>query len=185
MIRFARWSRVEPYVETSHKRPAVLTSQRGVRDKDPLLGSLIAEQQPSVDDVMATRARSWRRWQQQRHDASAANLRRARRQLWSLAPSLRAQVRTLWNEAPYPADPGYLLDFLHGIATGRIDPSQPHGATTTRSGRELRRGWKHGSNVARVLKIRRTHRRSRPARPWSSASPDFCPLAITSECGGS
>ena len=124
-MRFARWSRVEPYVETSRKRAAVLTSQRRVRDKHPLLGPLIAEQQPSVDDVMASRARSWPRWQQQRRAARAANWRPARRHLWSLAPSLRAQVRTLWNEAPYPADPRYLLDFLHGIATGRIDPSQP------------------------------------------------------------
>jgi hypothetical protein len=34
-------------------------------------------------------------------------------------------VHSLWIEAPYPADPGYLLDLLDGIETGRIDPSRP------------------------------------------------------------
>ncbi|WP_299082987.1 hypothetical protein [uncultured Ruegeria sp.] len=47
-----------------------------------------------------------------------------------------AALRQAWNCAPYPADPVYLLDFLHGYSIGRftldtlpfdLNPSDPHG----------------------------------------------------------
>lgn len=31
----------------------------------------------------------------------------------------------LWRDCPYPADPAYLLDLLHAIDIGRIDPDRP------------------------------------------------------------
>jgi hypothetical protein len=111
-MRFARRSRVEPYVETSRKRQAVLISQRRSRGRLPLHAPLIATQQPTADEVMPSRADSWPAWQHQRRNERATDWRRARSSLWSLAPSLRVTIRSLWNEAPYPADPGYLLDFL-------------------------------------------------------------------------
>lgn len=48
----------------------------------------------------------------------------------------RAVVRRAWNCAPYPADPVYLLDFLHGLSVGRLSldnlpfnlvPTDPYG----------------------------------------------------------
>lgn len=33
--------------------------------------------------------------------------------------AMRHKVRTAWDGAPYPADPVYLLDFLHDLRVGR------------------------------------------------------------------
>lgn len=34
-------------------------------------------------------------------------------------------MRQLWQECPYPGDPACLLDLLHGIDIGRVDPERP------------------------------------------------------------
>ena len=36
-----------------------------------------------------------------------------------MPPQHRARLRAAWDGAPYPADPVYLLDFLHGLRIGR------------------------------------------------------------------
>lgn len=122
-MRFKPWPRIEPYIETPRKRAAVLVSQRRVREKHPLLAPLIAEQQPHPDAVLAERAESWPRWQQDRRDQRARDWRRARARLSTFEPLLRKRLRELWDTAPYPADPVYLLDFLHSVQVGRVDPA--------------------------------------------------------------
>ena len=51
-----------------------------------------------------------------------------------------AVLRDAWNRAPYPADPVYLLDFLHSYSVGRFTlermpfdlvPRDPHGCRTS------------------------------------------------------
>ncbi|MEO1961253.1 MAG: hypothetical protein ABGW82_09825 [Paracoccus sp. (in: a-proteobacteria)] len=37
-----------------------------------------------------------------------------------MPPRQRRRVRAAWDGAPYPADPVYLLDFLHSLEAGRI-----------------------------------------------------------------
>ena len=68
-------------------------------------------------DVFRTKAGGWkksRKW----HDYVVAN---------GLAESGKEADRLiqLWRDCPYPADPVYLLEMLHSIDTGRIDPERP------------------------------------------------------------
>ena len=55
----------------------------------------------------------------------AAGWRKARARLFGLGDNMRSVVRSLWREAPYPADPGYLLDLLHRIEVGAVDIDNP------------------------------------------------------------
>ena len=82
-MRFKRWPRVEAFQETSRTRAAVALSQRRQRERLPLLAELIAETQPSIDDLMATRVKHWIEWEQRDRDHRAGLWRRARRALGS------------------------------------------------------------------------------------------------------
>jgi len=121
-MRFKRWPRVEAYQETSRTRGAVALSQRQQRDRLPLLSDLIAAEQPSIEAVVEERHQSWPKWQQEKRDYRAAKWREARRVLQAYSLINRHAIRRLWNDAPYPADPNYLSDFLMQIERGRVDP---------------------------------------------------------------
>ena len=124
-MRFRRWPRVSAYEDTPRKRAALARTQREQRERLPLLRDLIADQQPSSDAEMARRA-EWRpRIQQEGRDHRAADWRRARARLASYGDKLRSLIPHLWRDCPYPADPAYLLDLLHAIEAGRIDPERP------------------------------------------------------------
>lgn len=124
-MRFARAERSGPFEDTRRKRLALARKQRLEREKLPLLAELIAERQPDADTVMVQRATEWARWQQEVRDRRAAEWRRARGRLAAYGPNVRAALRRLWNQAPYPATSGYLLSMLHSFDTGRIDPDNP------------------------------------------------------------
>lgn len=124
-MRFRRWPRVSAYEDTSRKRAALARAQQAQRDKLPLLAPLIAERQPSADAEIARRAAWWPRVQQRDRDRRAHDWRRARARLARYGDNLRPLLIQLWNGCPYPADPVYLLDMLHSIDTGRIDPERP------------------------------------------------------------
>lgn len=124
-MRFSRWSWRQKFTDTTRKRAGVLRHQKRQRDRLPLLAPLIAETQPSVDDEMAHRALAWDDWQQDLRDRRAAHWRRARARLASYGDNLRAAIRAMWQEAPYPAEPEYLLDMLHRIDTGQVTPERP------------------------------------------------------------
>jgi hypothetical protein len=124
MMRFKKWPNATPFEVTERKRAAVLVSQRRKREALPLLAPLIAETQPSVDVVMEMRATLWVTHEQKTRDRRAADWREARRRLERVGDT-QPLVRSLWNEAPYPADPGYLLDFLLQIERGKINPTSP------------------------------------------------------------
>jgi hypothetical protein len=124
-MRFRRWPRVLAYEDTPRKRAALARSQRAQCEKLPLLRDLIAEQQPSAEAEMTRRAAWWPKAQQGSRDRRAADWRRARRRLAGYGANLRRVLIALWRDCPYPADPAYLLDLLHGIDIGRIDPDRP------------------------------------------------------------
>lgn len=124
-MRFKRWPRVTPYRETSRKRAAFHRSQRDQRNKLPLLADLIGEAQPTVEEEMARRAQAWLSAQQRRRDERAALWRRARARLIVHGDKVRPILRKLWNEAPYPADPYSLLDFLTQYERGLVDFDRP------------------------------------------------------------
>lgn len=119
-MKFKRWMRVEPYDDTTRKRAAFHRSQRMKREKLPLFAELIAETQPDIDTEMARRAIAWVDDQQARRDHIAQLWRRARARLDAMSSNERPIAREMWQRAPYPADPVYLLDMLHGINVGRM-----------------------------------------------------------------
>lgn len=67
-------------------------------------------------------------WEKREHEQRAqraARWREARARLFALPDDLRRTVRELWRGCPYPADPAYMLDLLHQIHGGRVDPHRP------------------------------------------------------------
>jgi hypothetical protein len=119
-MRFTRRPRCE-YTVTNRKRAAAVRLQRRQREALPLLGPLIAETQPQIDVVMATRVAHWVEWEQKDRDRRAAKWRQARAALDRHEPATRRALLDHWNEHRWlPGAPSYLLDLLHGFATGRI-----------------------------------------------------------------
>lgn len=105
---------------TDRKRAAAVRLQRRQRDKLPLLASLIAETQPSIDAVMTSRVAHWITWEQNDRDRRASLWRRGRSELDRHEPATRRALLEYWNGHRWlPGDPMYLLDLLHGFGKGR------------------------------------------------------------------
>lgn len=118
-MRFTRRPRCE-YVVTDRKHAAAARSQRRQRDALPLLAPLIAEAQPGIDEVMATRVVQWIAWERRDRDRRAADWRKARAALDRHEPAARRALLGYWNgHRWFPGDPSYLLDLLHGFGRGR------------------------------------------------------------------
>ncbi len=117
-MRFIKSTR-HPFTDTARKRAALARKQRAERDALPLFAAEIAAGQRSPDDVMQARAVSWAVSQARRRQWRAERWRQARREIDAMPPRMRRKVRAAWDGAPYPADPVYLLDFLHDLRVGR------------------------------------------------------------------
>jgi hypothetical protein len=143
-MRFYRTRKLGPFEDTNRKRAYLARKQRLEREAQaerrrlelealPLFSEQIATEHaaepalehPDADTVMAHRAVAWDQYQQQNRDEKAARWREARRRLSTFGDNVRPILRKLWNEAPYPGDPGYLLSFLHSYDVGRIDVDNP------------------------------------------------------------
>jgi len=124
-MRFRPWPIPEPYRDTSRKRAAFRRKQRLQREALPLFAEMIAAGQHSVDEEIARRHIWWDEREREQRNLRAAGWRKARARLFALPDDLRRSVRTLWRGCPYPADPTYLLDLLHQVAAGRVDPHRP------------------------------------------------------------
>jgi hypothetical protein len=66
-------------------------------------------------------AESEKKW----HDHRASKWREARAEVASYDNASLSAIRKFWNDAPYPADPVYLLCMLHDIEKGRIKLDRP------------------------------------------------------------
>jgi hypothetical protein len=118
-MRFIKGPR-HSFTETSRKRALVLVRQRKDREKLPLFGALIAEEQPSVDDVMTQRAASWEQNVADQRAKLAADWISARARLNRLPEPMRSAFLLFWNRHRwFPANPGYLNTVLHMVETGR------------------------------------------------------------------
>ncbi|WP_299085885.1 hypothetical protein [uncultured Ruegeria sp.] len=134
-MRFKMWPRFA-FEDTPRKRSALRRKQQKECEAFPLLADQIAEQQPSEDEVMFKRAVDWERQEKRSRKQRADKWREARCRIVAYSSNEAAALRHAWNCAPYPADPVYLLDFLHGYSIGRFTldtlpfdliPSDPHG----------------------------------------------------------
>lgn len=118
-MRFIRGPRHQ-FTATERKRSAVLVRQRKDREALPLLGEIIAETQPSVDEVMEARASNWERSIAAQRTKRAADWIDARARLNRLPEPMRAAFLVFWNKHRwFPANPGYLHTVLHMVETGR------------------------------------------------------------------
>jgi hypothetical protein len=124
-MRFRPWPKPELYRDTSRKRAAFKRKQRLEREALPLFGDMIAAGQHSVDEELARRHVWWDKREHEQRVLRAGRWRAARSRLFTLPDDLRRTVRKLWRGCPYPADPAYLLDLLHQITVGRVDPHRP------------------------------------------------------------
>lgn len=122
-MRFKRCKR-HSFTDTSRKRAALRRKQRLEREALPLLADLVAEAQPSEDEVMSARAVQWLEQERRSRARRADRWCEARRRLSGFSANERAVLRDAWNRAPYPADPLSLLDFLHGYSVGRFTLDQ-------------------------------------------------------------
>ncbi|UUV08724.1 hypothetical protein [Ruegeria sp. YS9] len=138
-MRFKRWQR-HPFTDTSRKRAALRRKQQREREALPLFADQIAESQPSEDEVMANRAVQWAAQELRDRNRRAQLWLKARARINALSANERAVLRRAWDCAPYPADPVYLLDFLHSFSVGRFTldtlpfnlvPTDPHGCRIT------------------------------------------------------
>lgn len=119
-MRFSWRPRCE-YTVTDRKRAAAVRLHKRQRETFPLLASLIAEKQPSVDAVMTQRVENWIAVEQKNRDRRARQWRNARRDIDSRKPALRRALLTHWNGHRWlPGDPSYLRDLLHGSDNGRM-----------------------------------------------------------------
>ena len=119
-MRFACRPRCE-YIVTHRKRLAAARWQQRQRDCLPLLGLLIAETQPSIDDVMDRRVQCWVVTEQANRDRRAGQWRKARRDIADRDRKVQRALLTYWNQHRWlPGDPSYLLDMLHGFDRGRL-----------------------------------------------------------------
>ncbi|TRW92854.1 hypothetical protein FNJ84_20845 [Paracoccus sp. M683] len=117
-MRFIK-STHHPFTDTARKRAALVRKQKAEREAMPLFAAEIAAGQRSPDDVMQARAVSWAVSQARRRQWRAERWRQARREIDAMPKNMRRKVRAAWDGAPYPADPVYLLDFLHELRVGR------------------------------------------------------------------
>lgn len=126
-MRFIHRPRYD-FVDTPRKRSAFFAKQRRERESLPLFSDQIAEEQakrPDVDEVMSERAQKWFEFEQKDRLYHAKKWREGRAKLFAYGDNIRAAIRAIWKECPYPADPSYFLTFLHMIETDRIDIESP------------------------------------------------------------
>lgn len=119
-MRFKHWQHDE-FTDTPRKRSALRRKQRLEREALPLFAEQIREEQPSEDEVMKARGEDWAVREANMRSRRAQDWRKARGKLDAMPKRTRSILRKAWNCAPYPADPGYLLGFLHSYEIGRVD----------------------------------------------------------------
>ena len=113
-MRFTRRPRCD-YTVTDRRRAAALRLHRRQRDSLPLLAPLIAETEPSIDEVMNARVSNWIVTTQEERVRWATSWRRAQPALEAHEPALRRALLTYWNSHRWlPGHPSYLLDMLQG-----------------------------------------------------------------------
>ena len=119
-MRFVRTPHVI-YTVTDRKRAAALRWQQRQRDALPLFGELIAEQQPSIDQIMSERVERWEDSERIRRERRARQWRAGRRLVAAYPAEARRALLDYWNNHRWlPGDPSYLLDMIHGFKTGRL-----------------------------------------------------------------
>jgi hypothetical protein len=139
----------------------------------PLFVEQIAHEQalhPSLDEVMGQRAIGFAESEQKWRDHRAVKWREARKKISLYNDADRAVIRRLWNDAPYPADPAYLLGMLRDVESGRISlkanpPWHPTDEKIQQGRAALARYDERRSVVAPIISTRQPQQ-SAPKDSW-------------------
>lgn len=119
-MRFHPTPPVMPYEPTNRKIAAGAKRLRLDREKLPLFADLIAEQQPSLDELMERRAFAFVQNQIDTRARKAASWREARARYFQLPQPLRAHFLKWWNQSSYPGDGGYFATALTQLERGDL-----------------------------------------------------------------
>jgi hypothetical protein len=116
-MRFERYQQ-DAFAWTPRKAAAYRAKCRREIAALPLFADVVRQDQTDVDTERARRQAEWESSERRSRDHRAALWRKARALLRTLPNHQDATQR--WNRHRWlPGHPWYLLDFIHGISTGR------------------------------------------------------------------
>lgn len=124
-MRFARRRRYPSYEVTPRGLAGALRTQRRQREKHPLLATLIAEGQPSINQVMRDRAFGQADWEARTRQERADQWKRARSELYAISANQRSIILEYWNTHRWlPGNPERLSGILYDFRQGRLTLDQ-------------------------------------------------------------
>jgi hypothetical protein len=116
-MRFERYHQ-DRFTWTNRRAAAYQVKCRRQVEALPLFADLVRQDQLDVDTERARRQAEWEAHERRSRDRRAALWREARALLRTL-PNCQEAIQR-WNRHRWlPGHPWYLLDFIHGISTGR------------------------------------------------------------------
>ena len=120
-MRFKRSPR-HPFTDTSRKRAALRRKQRLEREALPLLAELVAEAQPSEDEVMDARAVRWLEQERRSRAYRAARWRAARGRLAAFSANERRGPARCLEPCPLPRRSGLSAGLSAQLFRGPLHP---------------------------------------------------------------
>src|SRR3546814_3646832 len=118
-MRFTPHQGIYAYERTNRKLKAAERRLRLDREKFPLFAEEIGESQPSPEELLDARARSFVTHQQDNRDRAARNWWPARVELRAIPDPDRAAFIRFWNRCKCPGNGSYLLTYMNMFRDGR------------------------------------------------------------------
>ena len=119
-MRFTPHQGIYAYERTNRKLKAAERRLRLDREKFPLFADEIGESQPSPEELLDARARSFVTHQQDNRDRAARNWWQARVELRAIPEPDRAAFIRYWNRCKCPGNGTYLLTYMNMFRDGRL-----------------------------------------------------------------
>lgn len=119
-MRFTPHQGIYAYERTNRKLKAAERRLRLDREKFPLFAEEIGESQPSPEELLDARARSFVTHQQDNRDRAARNWWQARAELRAIPEPDRSAFIRYWNRSKCPGNATYLLTYMNMFRDGRL-----------------------------------------------------------------
>ena len=119
-MRFTPHQGIYAYERTNRKLKAAERRLRLDREKFPLFAEEIGESQPTPEELLDSRARSFITSQQRNRDRAAADWWRARAELRAIPEPDRSAFIRYWNRSKCPGNATYLLTNMNMFRDGRL-----------------------------------------------------------------
>lgn len=119
-MRFTPHQGIYTYERTNRKLLAAARRLRLDREKFPLFADEIGESQPTPEELLDARARSFVANQQDNRDRAARNWWQARAELRAIPEPDRSAFVRYWNRCKCPGNATYLLTYMNMFRDGRL-----------------------------------------------------------------